>query len=111
MSSPFRTELGQLEATTSKTRAAVDVMSAHARELKSAVDELGRWNGAAKKAFLEGMGINLPELERLNSRLASMAENLNMTGQGVVANEADASKNLATAAQTHSALSGPSLNR
>lgn len=110
MSSPFRTELGQLEATTAKTRAAVDAMSAQARELKMAVDDLGRWSGEAKKAFLQGMGINLPELERLNGSLANMAENLGMTTQGVMANEAQASKNVAGAAQGAASSIGRAIN-
>lgn len=121
MAQSFRTELGQLQQTTKNTTDAVGALGQSSSRLEAAVNNLGRFSGEFKDAFLNQMGINLPELKRLNGALQQIADNLGMTNQGAVAQESAAAgklralqdqvSSIAAPAASAPSLSGPPLNR
>jgi uncharacterized protein YukE len=109
MSSPFRTDLDQLQVTTRRVSDTVSTMLTHARELRAAIDFVNRWQGQAADAFRSTMGVNTGQLDRLVSQLELMAAGLNETNQGVVAHESDGARKM-TATQGEGSLSGLPLN-
>jgi uncharacterized protein YukE len=109
MSSPFRTDLDQLQTTTVRVRGAVDSMLTNARELRVAVDFVNRWQGEAANAFRNTMGVNTVQLDKLVTQLENMAQGLNETTQGVTAQDSDGAKQM-TSAQGAGALTGAPLN-
>lgn len=111
MSSAFGTNLSQLQTSSVDTKAAVGDMLTYARAIKEVVEvDLAGWDGDAKASFLNGMGLNLPELQKLNNSLENMALNLGLTLEGVTAHEANAAKNVGAAAQGEGPRALPGLN-
>jgi uncharacterized protein YukE len=111
MSSAFGTNTSQLQTAAVDTKAAVGEMLSHARAIRDVVEvDLAGWDGEAKMSFLNGMGINLPELQNLNTSLENMATNLGLSVQGVTAMVAEASRYVGAASQGDAPRALPGLN-
>jgi uncharacterized protein YukE len=110
MSSPFGTDLDQLQVTTTRARGTIDAMIVNARELRAAVDFVARWQGSAGDAFRGTMTFNSVELDKLIAQLEKMAQNLQHTADGVATRDSDGAKQLAQYALSPSALTGAPLN-